>query len=87
MFAVFGINEAKARAMAIKKTPKTTGRGANLRQLTPAEYQEQLAANTEKYLQKMKPVMLSPEYSMPETCQQFIAMAVQGGGNTLQRDD
>ena len=79
MFAVFGINEAKARAMAIKKTPKTTGKGETLRQLTPEEYQAALAANTEKYLQKMKPVMLSPEYSMPETCQQFMQMAVKGG--------
>ena len=27
MFAVFGISHAKARAMAIKKTAKTTGKG------------------------------------------------------------
>ena len=79
MFAVFGINEAKARAMAIKKTPKTTGKGKNLRQLTADEYQALLAANTEKYLAQMKPVILSGEFSTPDTCQQFIAMAVKGG--------
>lgn len=79
MFAVFGINQAKARAMAIKKTPKTTGIGANLRQLTPEEYQALLDANTEKYMQQMRPVILSGEFATPDTCQQFIAMAVQGG--------
>ena len=79
MFAVFGINQAKARAMAIKKTPKTTGKGDNLRQLTADEYQALLAANTEKYMQQMKPVILSGEFSTPDTCQQFIAMAVKGG--------
>lgn len=79
MFAVFGINQAKARAMAIKKTPKTTGKGDSLRQLTPAEYQEALNAATEKYMQQMKPVILSGEFCTPETCQQFIEMAVKGG--------
>lgn len=81
MFAVFGINHAKARAMAIKKTPKTTGRGAALRQLTPEEYQEALNAAIEKYMQQMKPVILSGEFATPETCQQFIEMAVKGGAN------
>lgn len=79
MFAVFGINETKARAMAVKKTPKTTGKGKQMRQLTTEEYQQLLAENTERFLQQMKPVMLSTEYSTPDICQQFIQMAVSGG--------
>lgn len=84
MFAVFGINQAKARAMAIKKTPKTTGKGNTLRQLTADEYQELLSANTEKYLTQMKPVILSGEFSTPDTCQQFIAMAEKQGACRLR---
>ena len=87
MFAVFGINETKARQMAIKKTPKTTGKGKQQRALTPEEYRVLLEQNTTRYLQQMKPVILSPEYATPETCQQFIQMAVQGGGDTLFGDD
>lgn len=83
MFAVFGINQAKARAMAIKKTPKTTGRGAALRQLTPEEYQEALNAATEKYMQQMKPVILSGEFSTPSTCSEFMALAAKGGASRL----
>lgn len=79
MFAVFGINETKARQMAIKKTPKTTGKGKQQRALTAEEYEAALAENTARYLQQMKPVILSPEYSTPETCHQFIQMAMQGG--------
>jgi hypothetical protein len=84
MFAVFGINEAKARAIAIKKTPKTTGKGAALRQLTPEEYQALLAANTEKYMQQMKPVILSGEFAQPSVCEQFIAIAQKQGASRLQ---
>ncbi|MDP2715508.1 hypothetical protein [Rheinheimera sp.] len=83
MFAVFGINQAKARAMAIKKTPKTTGKGDSLRQLTPAEYQEALNAATEKYMQQMKPVILSGEFSTPSTCGEFIYLASKGGASRL----
>lgn len=83
MFAVFGINESKARAMAIKKTAKTTGKGKNLRQLTPDEYQEALNANAEKYMQQMKPVILSSEYSTPSVCNDFIALAKKTGATRL----
>lgn len=84
MFAVFGINETRARQMAIKKTPKTTGKGKQQRALTTEEYQALLEQNTVRYLQQMKPVILSPEYATPETCQQFIQMAVQGGATRCQ---
>ncbi|MEO3879299.1 hypothetical protein [Rheinheimera fenheensis] len=84
MFAVFGISHAKARAIAIKKTPKTTGKGESLRQLTPAEYEEALNVATEKYMQQMKPVILSGEFSTPAVCDQFIQMATKGGASRLQ---
>ena len=84
MFAVFGINHAKARAMAIKKTPKTTGKGKAMRQLTPAEYDEALNAATEKYMAQMKPVILSGEFAQPAVCEQFIAMAKKQGASRLQ---
>ncbi|CAM3900109.1 hypothetical protein [Rheinheimera salexigens] len=84
MFAVFGINESKARAMAIKKTAKTTGKGKNLRALTDEEYQAALNANTEKYMQNMKPVILSSEYSTPSVCADFIALAQKAGAKKLE---
>ncbi|MAD75126.1 MAG: hypothetical protein CML20_10110 [Rheinheimera sp.] len=84
MFAVFGISYEKARAKAIKLTKKTTGKGKELRQLTQAEYDEALNAATEKYMQQMKPVILSGEFSQPSVCQQFIAMAAEKGASQLQ---
>ncbi|MBV2127954.1 hypothetical protein [Arsukibacterium indicum] len=84
MFAVFGISYKKARAKAIKLTKKTTGKGKELRQLTPAEYDEALNAATEKYMQQMKPVILSGEFSQPTICDEFIAMAEKSGAKQLQ---
>lgn len=83
MFAVFCINHAKARAMAIKKTPKTTGKGKALRQLTPDEYQAALNEATEKYMQQMKPVILSGEFATPSTCTEFMTLAAKGGASRL----
>ncbi|MBU2113684.1 MAG: hypothetical protein KKE94_07905 [Gammaproteobacteria bacterium] len=84
MFAVFGINQAKAREMAIKKTPKTTGKGKALRQLTPEEYQQAINAATEKYMQQMKPVILSGEFCQPSICSEFMALAAKDGASRLQ---
>lgn len=83
MFAVFVINQRKAREMAIKKTAKTTGKGKTLRQLTPDEYQEALNVATEKFMQQMKPVILSPEYSTPSVCADFITLAEKSGATRL----
>lgn len=79
MFAVFGVSVEKARAMAIKKTKRTVGKGKELRRLTDAEYQQALNDATEKFMQQMKPVLLSPEYSSPSIALQFKQMAEQGG--------
>lgn len=83
MFAVFGKSLAKAREKALKTIPKFTGKGAKYRKLTPEEYQELLAANTEKVFSKMKPVVLSKEYSSPEICQQFMKLAEREGYQEL----
>ncbi|WP_396180212.1 hypothetical protein [Flavobacterium sp.] len=70
--------------MAVKKTPKTTGKGKQLRALTDQEYQDLLQQNTERYMQQMKPVILSPEYSTPDICLDFIKMATDGGATRCQ---
>ena len=75
MFAVFGKSYEAAKKKALKLTPTHTGTGASYRKLTDAEYQQELAANTEKLFEKMKPVALSKEYSSPEICTEFMRLA------------
>lgn len=87
MFAVFGVSVEKARAMAIKKTKRTVGKGKELRRLTDAEYQQALNDATEKFMLQMKPVILSPAYSSPSIALQFKQMAEQGGGKTRRSAD
>ncbi len=79
MFAVFGKSYEAAKKKALKLTPTHTGTGASYRKLTDAEYQKELAENTEKLFEKMKPVALSREYSSPEICTEFMRLAERQG--------
>ena len=83
MFAVVGKSYEAAKKKALKLTPTHTGTGASYRKLTDAEYQKELAENTEKLFAQMKPIALSNEYSSPEICTEFMRLAERQGYQCL----
>lgn len=84
MFAVFGVTHDKARDLALKKTKRTVGKGKKQRELSEDEYQKTVQSKTEINMEKMKPVILSPEYSSPEFANEFMSMARGVGMQRLE---
>ena len=92
MFAVFGIQLAKARIKAeklvkaaeSKKKAAATKAKNKYQELTPEAFADAVNAELERIACQMKPVRISPEYNVPAAAEHFCKLATQHQVMNLQ---
>lgn len=84
MFAVFGVTHQHAKKVTEKKTPRTVKVKKKSVTRTDAEYAAAVQKAADEQFEKMKPLILSPEYSSPSIAEEFMAMAKKIGAVRLE---
>lgn len=84
MFAVFGIDPKKVKEKAHKQALAVVGKAHKKAKDTKGKTKVPAVEAVEaellaKLLESTPPIRVSPEYSMPTTCEQYIAMAEKQG--------
>jgi hypothetical protein len=84
MFAVFGVDPKKVKEKAHKQAMAFVGKAQKKAAETKGKSKVPAIEKVEqeiltKLLESTPPIRVSPEYSMPTTCEQYIAMAEKQG--------
>ena len=84
MFAVYGVDPKKVKEKAHKQALAVVGKAQKKAKETKGKTKVPAVEEVEtellaKLLETVPPIRVSPEYSMPTTCEQYIAMAEKQG--------
>ncbi|RAK01646.1 hypothetical protein [Aliidiomarina maris] len=84
MFAVFGVTKQVARRVAEKKTPRTITVNRKKIERTDEQLVAAIDEAAQAYFERMKPVILSPEYSSPSFAADFMDLVAPEDARALE---